>query len=61
MGRNARDKGLTDSGKGLEEQSPVIWWQKRSMVCRSLLILNKGPKGIIIETGAKLVGHVSEK
>lgn len=34
MGRNARDKGLTDSGKGLEEQSPVIWWQKRSMVCR---------------------------
>lgn len=34
MGRNARDKGLTDSGKGLEEQSPVIWWQKRSTVCR---------------------------
>jgi len=34
VGRNARDKGLTDSGKGLEDQSPVTWWQKRSMVCR---------------------------
>ncbi|KAL3585703.1 hypothetical protein D5086_012570 [Populus alba] len=33
VGRNVRDKGLTDSGKGLEEQSPVVWWQKRSTAC----------------------------